>query len=385
MIVELPQPAVKSRLALRWDFPGFRVAAAALGFFVLGSIFFLAVGQPPLATFWSMIKGAFGDGYSLSETLVKTAPILLCACGAALPARLGLISVGGEGQFYFGAVFGTGAVLAMAAAPAYVLMPMMLIASCAGGAAWALIAGALKARMNVNETITTLLLNYVATLLVDYLVYGPWKDTANLGWPATIGFPPGAKLEGFFGTRVHIGLLIGLLAAVAFHVLTTRTRWGLGLKVLRSNRRVAEGVGLGYARHAMLVVCLGGALAGLAGICETSAIQGRLQPGISNGMGFSGFLVAWMAGQHFLRIIPLSLLLGGLLASGDTLQLFSGLPSSAALVLQGVLFACVLAAGSLKHRSTRPLAKPPIPTAAPAAVPATETLAALAASKEAVA
>jgi ABC-type uncharacterized transport system permease subunit len=153
-----------------------------------------------------------------------------------------------------------------------------------------------------------------------------------------------------FGTRAHIGLIFGLAAAAALHVLTARTRWGTCLRLLRSNRRVAEGIGLSYGRQAILVVCLGGMLAGLAGICETSAIQGRLQSGISNGMGFSGFLVAWMAGGDFLRIIPLSLLLGGLLASGDSLQLFAGLPSSAALVLQGLLFACVLAAGSLKRK-----------------------------------
>ncbi|MDB5051374.1 MAG: transporter permease [Fibrobacteres bacterium] len=348
LIKEPPKPAALFKQPFR--IPGLTVIAAALGFLLLGSIFFLMVGQPPVATFWAMIKGAFGDGYSLSETLVKTAPILLCGIAAALPARLGLISVGGEGQLYFGALFGTGLVLAIPGAPMYAMLPLMLAASAAGGALWALIPAFLKARMNVNETITTLLLNYVASLFVDFLVYGPWKDPNNLGWPATINFPAAAKLPALFGTRAHIGLIFGLIAAVALYVLTARTRWGTCLRLLRSNRRVAEGIGLSYGRQAILVVCLGGMLAGLAGICETSAIQGRLQSGISNGMGFSGFLVAWMAGGDFLRIIPLSLLLGGLLASGDSLQLFAGLPSSAALVLQGVLFASVLAAGSLKAR-----------------------------------
>lgn len=348
LIKEPPKPAALFKRPFR--IPGLTVIAAALGFLLLGSIFFLMVGQPPVATFWAMIKGAFGDGYSLSETLVKTAPILLCGIAAALPARLGLISVGGEGQLYFGALFGTGLVLAIPGAPMYAMLPLMLAASAAGGALWALIPAFLKARMNVNETITTLLLNYVASLFVDFLVYGPWKDPNNLGWPATINFPAAAKLPALFGTRAHIGLIFGLIAAVALYVLTARTRWGTCLRLLRSNRRVAEGIGLSYGRQAILVVCLGGMLAGLAGICETSAIQGRLQSGISNGMGFSGFLVAWMAGGDFLRIIPLSLLLGGLLASGDSLQLFAGLPSSAALVLQGVLFASVLAAGSLKAR-----------------------------------
>jgi simple sugar transport system permease protein len=319
-----------------------------MGFLMLGSLFFLLVGRPPLAAFAAMIKGAFGDGYSLSETLVKTAPILLCATAAALPARLGLVSVGGEGQFYLGAMAGTALVLAFPHAPAWALMPGMLLAACAGGAMWALIPGFLKARLGVNETIVTLLLNYVASLLADFLVYGPWKDPDNLGWPATLPFPAAARLPSFFGTRAHIGIVIGVAAALVLHSLTARTRWGMSLRLLRSNRKVAEGIGLRFGRQAILVVCLGGMLAGMAGICETSAIQGRLQPGISNGMGFSGFLAAWMAGQDFLRILPLALLLGGLLASADSLQMFAGLPSSAALVLQGLLFACVLAAGRLR-------------------------------------
>lgn len=327
---------------------GFSVAVAALGFFILGSIFFLMVGQPPLATFAAMIKGAFGDGYSLSETLVKVSPILLCATAASLPARLGLISVGGEGQFYLGAMVGTGVVLAFPGAPAWALMPGMFLAAGLGGASWALIPGMLKARLNVNETITTLLLNYVASLLVDFLVYGPWKDPHNLGWPATVSFPAAAKLPGFFGTRAHLGIVIGVAASLLLHLLTARTRWGMSLRLLRSNRKVAEGIGLSFGKQALLVVCMGGMLAGIAGICETSAIQGRLQSGISNGMGFTGFLAAWMAGQDFLRILPLSLLLGGLLASADSLQMIAGLPSSASLVLQGLLFACVLAAGRLR-------------------------------------
>lgn len=343
-----PGPTPYARFRASGAFP---VLAAALGFFALGSAFFLLVGQPPLATFAAMFQGAFGDGYSLSETLVKAAPILLCATAAALPARLGLVSVGGEGQFYLGALTGTGLVLAFPGAPVWALLPGMLLAAAAGGAAWGLVPAFLKARLGVNETLTTLLLNYVSALAVDFLVYGPWKDPHNLGWPATVSFPAAARIPALFGTRAHFGIVIGVAAALILHALTARTRWGMSLRLLRGNRKVAEGVGLSFGRQAILVVCLGGMLAGIAGICETSAIQGRLQSGISNGMGFSGFLAAWMAGQDFLRILPLSLLLGGLLASADSLQMIAGLPSSAALVLQGLLFACVLAAGRLRKGS----------------------------------
>lgn len=350
MIQRIPKPAVASAAARMLAFPGASLLCSALAFFALGSLFFLLVGQPPLATFWAMLKGAFGDGYSLSETLVKTSPILLCACAAALPARLGLISVGGEGQLYFGALTGTALVLSLPATSPYVMLPAMVLAACVGGALWSSVAAGLKTGMGVNETISTLLLNYVASLSVDFLVYGPWKDPDNHGWPATVPFPDAARLPTFFDTRAHVGLVFGVAAALVLHVLAARSRWGLSLRVLRSNRKVAEGAGLRYGRQALLVAVIGGAMAGIAGICETSVIQGRLQSGISNGAGFSGFLVAWMAGQHFLRIIPLSLLMGGLLASADTLQMVASLPSSSSLVLQGILFAGALAVGGLFAR-----------------------------------
>src|SRR6185369_2066029 len=151
------------------------------------------------------------------------------------------------------AMVGTGLVLAFPGAPAWALMPGMLMAAALGGALWALIPGILKARLNVNETITTLLMNYVASLLVDFLVYGPWKDPKNLGWPATVFFPAGAKLPAFFGTRAHLGIVIGVAAAVILHLLTARTRWGMSLRLLRSNRKVAEGIGLRFGRQAILV------------------------------------------------------------------------------------------------------------------------------------
>ena len=346
----IPKPVVPQALAKAVSFPGARLLISALAFLALGSAFFLLVGQPPLDTFKAMILGAFGDGYSLSESLVKTAPILLCACAAALPARLGLISVGGEGQIYFGALTGTALVLSLPATSPWVMLPAMVLAACVGGALWSSIAMGLKASMGVNETISTLLLNYIASLSVDFLVYGPWKDPNNHGWPATVPFPDAARLPTFFDTRAHVGLVFGVLAALILHVLATHSRWGLSLRVLRSNRKVAEGAGLSFKRQALLVAVVGGSLAGIAGICETSVIQGRLQSGISNGAGFSGFLVAWMAGQHFLRIIPLSLLMGGLLASADTLQMVAGLPSSSSLVLQGLLFAGALCVGGVFAR-----------------------------------
>ncbi len=319
-------------------------------FLMLASIFLLAIGRPPFLTLSTMAGYAFGDTYSISESLVKATPILLCALAVILPARLGLITVGGEGQLYLGALLGTSVVVNYPGAPIFVLLPAMLVLGAAGGAVWSGLAGLLRARFQVNETISTLLLNYVAILLVNYAVYGAWKDPASLGWPATIQFPPAATVPSLFGTRVHIGLVVAIVAALILHVAVSHTRWGLGLKVLAGNRKVGTMVGLHFARNTLMVMLLGGALAGFAGICETSAIQGRLQSGLSVGYGLTGFLVAWLSGQNFLRAVPIAVLIGGLIAAGDALQLYSKIPSASATILQGLLFVAALAASGLAAR-----------------------------------
>jgi general nucleoside transport system permease protein len=327
--------------------PGFAAVFSVVLFAALSSLFFLLLGREPFGLLWQVIQGAFGDWYSFSETLVKTAPILLCALATALPARLGLLSVGAMGQFYGGAILGTWVVLNATTWPSYVLLPAMLIGGFIGGGLIGGIAGFLRARYKVNETLVTLLLNYVLALLVDYCVYGPWRDTTNLGWPATPAFPDAARLPTLFDTRCHVGLLIGIGLAVLLHVSLTGTRWGLMLRVMRGHEKVALWSGLNAPNTAWLLIVLGGGLAGLAGISETSAIQGRLQSGIAANYGLTGFLVAWMSQQHFLKIMPYSLAMGALLAASDALQLFAELPAASAVVLQVLLFFAVFVSDRL--------------------------------------
>src|ERR1700722_10630392 len=320
------------------------------GIFLLTAAgFFVVIGKPPFATLADMVMFAVGDTYSLSETLVKMTPILLCALATLLPARLGLVSVGAEGQLFMGAIFGTAVMLAWRDAPLAVLVPAMLAGGMAGGAVWGGVPGFLRGGLDSNETITTLLLNYVAALLVNALVYGPWKDPGNLGWPATIAFPA-VSLGALFGTRVHAGLVFALAIAVLLGVILARSRWGLELAVLRGNAKVGRMVGLSFPRQAMVTMALGGAFAGLAGISETAAIQGRLQPGISVGYGLTGFLVAWLSGHNAFVAIMVSFLIGGLAAAGDSLQLFAKVPAASATILQGLLFATALAVGGLSQR-----------------------------------
>ena len=346
------------RKALAARFPWFEgslsALSAALVFFLSSLIFFALLGRSPFLLFGELLSGSLGSTYGITETLVKTIPILLCALATALPARLGLLTVGASGQFYMGAWCGTAAVLLFGHSH-WAAMPLMFLGAFAGGAFWGLIPGFLRAKLEVNETLVTLLLNYVASLLVDWVVYGSWRDTTNLGWPATISFPEWVKLPLLIhGSHLHSGLILALLAAVALHIVLSRSRWGLSLRILKSNRKLGEGVGFSWTGNVALVMGIGGAIAGLSGILETSCIHGRLESGIALNFGLTGFLVAWMAGQHMIRIIPLAFVMGALLSSGDALQLYAQLPEATAVVLQSILFCSVLATGGFLRRGRTP-------------------------------
>lgn len=342
---ETPRPASNGsdrRAALRGALQ--RGALAVALFTGLCLVFFLALGRDPGLLFAALWDGSLGSGFAVSETLVKLSPVLLCALATALPATLGLVSVGAEGQMFAGSIAGTALVLAAGDVLGAATAPAMLLAGGLGGAAYAAFAAVLRVRLRVNETISTLLLNYLPPLLVEYLVYGPWKGPESLGWPATVSFPAAARLGTYFDTRVHAGLAVGAVLVALALMLTTRTRHGVALAVLRESPLLAERAGLSFRAWVLVMMALGGAAAGLAGSIEVSAIEGRLQPGIGAGAGYAGFLVAFLARGHLGRLLPLAVLVAGLGAAGDNLQLAAGLPSAVVYVLQGLLFVAALVA-----------------------------------------
>jgi general nucleoside transport system permease protein len=322
-----------------------RALRGVLLFVALAGAFFLLIGRNPAAMFLEIARAAAGSGYALGESLLRATPILLCALATLVPARLGLISVGAEGQLYLGAIAGTGVMLGWAG-PSQLLLPAVLLGGMAGGALWSLLPAMLRNVAGVNETISTLMLNYVAALAVTWLVYGAWKNPQSQGWPATAEFPDVARLPTLADSRVHAGLLIALAVAALLWFMLNRTRWGLSLDVLCSNPRLEHVTGLSMSRQVLLTMGIGGALAGLAGIAEASVVQGRLQSDLSQGAGLSGFLVAWLAGNRVWRAVWMSLFVGALLASGDGLQMSARVPSSVTLVVQGLLFVAVLGAAA---------------------------------------
>ncbi|MGC4108599.1 MAG: ABC transporter permease [Thermomicrobiales bacterium] len=319
------------------------VASVLLGL-VLGGIIMILAGENPIEVYKAMYTGAFSGEYNLSETLVKMIPLLLTGLGVSIAFRMQLWNIGAEGQFYFGAIFATGvAIFWLPNAGPWLVIPAMMVAGMLGGALWAAIPGALRGYLGVNETITTLMMNYIAILISEYLVHGPWRDPKGFGFPGTESFSDATYLPTWGTTRVHLGLVFGLVAAVVLTVVFRRTRWGYEIGVTGASERVAKYAGMRTARNIVLVLAFSGALAGLAGMAEVAGINHSLQRGLSPGYGYTAIIVAWLGRLNPFGIVVVSFLLAGLLVGGDQLQITLGLPSAIAPMLQGVILFCLLA------------------------------------------
>jgi len=318
------------------------IGAAVLAFLLTG-IFLLCVGRDPIAIYSGIWLGAFGDQFSISETLVAATPIMLCALGVAVAGWVGLMNVGVEGQLYLGAVGATLIALHMPDAAPWQVLLLMLVAAASFGACWSAIPGMLRVWLGVNEVIVSLLLNYVAILLVEFLIHGPWQDPTSTSWPQTAAFPASAELPHLAGGRVHLGLAFGVILSLLFAVFMPITRVGFIARVIGEHREAAEYSHYKVARYQLVAMLLSGAIAALAGCCQVSAIEGRLRSGISPGYGYTGFLVCWLARHNPLAIIVVSILVGGLLSGADSLQLTAKLPFATVNILQGMIFFCLLA------------------------------------------
>ena len=300
---------------------------------------FLALtGRHPFELYFAMLEGALGSAYGLSETTVKAIPLMLCGLGVSLAYRMQLWNIGAEGQLHLGALAATWVPLTFPNLPAFIMLPAMVVLGMAAGALWALGPGYLKVKWRVNEIITTLMLNYVGILVVNYFVYGPWRDPKGFNFPLTAEFPPAALLPTFGDSRIHVGLLLALALVVLFIVIFRNSRWGYEIKVIGSSERAARYAGMDIKRNMLLVMALSGAVCGLAGMTEVSGIAGRLQPGLSPGYGYTAIIVAWLARLNPIAIVLVAGMFGVLQVGGYIVQTF-GVPASMVAMIQGaVLF-----------------------------------------------
>ena len=311
---------------------------SVLAAFVVGAIFLTLTDRDPLEVYTAMFKGALGSQYGLAETVVKAIPLMLCALGISAAFRMQLWNIGAEGQFYMGAFAASYLPLSHPQLPMWLMLPGMALLGCIGGGLWGLVPAVLRARWKVNEIITTLMLNYVAILWVDFLVYGPWKDPKGFNFPLTAKFTAAAALPNFGDSRIHVGLIIAVVLAAVFWVVFEKSRWGFEIKVIGASEQAARYAGMNIRRNIYWVMLLSGAVCGLAGMAEVSGIVGRLQPNLSPGYGYTAIIVAWLSKLNPAAILLVSILFGALQVGGFFVQTM-GVPASVAAMLQGaVLF-----------------------------------------------
>jgi len=323
---------------------------ALAGSLALFGIFVALFGKNPLDLYFYMYQGAFGTWFSWQNTLTRAAPLILTALCTALPAQLGMVIIGGEGALLIGALAATSAALALQSAPPLVVDIAMACAGMIGGGLWIMLAGALRQYRGVNETISSLLLVYIALAILNFLVEGPMRDPTSLNKPSTREIGAANMIGSIPGMDVHWGFVFGIIAASLSYVLIYHTVFGFAARVAGGNIRAAKVVGLSVGKLILVICFLAGAAAGLAGMMEVAAVQGRTNANLAAGYGFAGILVAFLARQNPLAIIPVAVLLGGIGASGGLLQRRLGLPDASVLVLQGMIFVMVLASDTLYGR-----------------------------------
>ncbi|RME86391.1 MAG: ABC transporter permease [Caldilineae bacterium] len=325
---------------------------------VVGAVIIALQGVNPLEAYRAMFTGAFGSGFGLSETFVKMTPLLLAGLGVSIAFRMQMWNIGAEGQLWIGAWAAAGVGLFLHPAwnlPAWLTILLMAVAAMLAGGLWGAVPGALKAFLNVNEIITSLLLTFVAISWVEYFVDILWRDPGGLGFPNTaplersIWLPKIPMLFLPQGHRVHLGLVFGLIAAVVLWFILTRTRWGYEIRAIGENKVAAAHAGMPVARNIFLVMVLSGALAGLAGMAEMAGVAHRLQRGLSPGYGFTAIIIAWLAKLNPFAIVLVSFLFGGLLVGGDQIQITMGLPAAISEIIQGLILFFVLAGDTLSQ------------------------------------
>jgi simple sugar transport system permease protein len=315
---------------------------ALISALLVSSIFLAIAGVNPFNACISIFTSSLGTSYGLTETIVKMIPLLFVSTGISIAYRTGITNIGGEGQIIMGALMGTVVALFFSHLPSYILLPLIFTAGFIGGGFYGLIPATLKAYLNVNEILTTVMLNSIALQILYLLLRGVLMDPQEIAYGT--GYPQSApitksawlfKLIG--GTRLHTGIFIALLFSVTAWILLWKTTIGYRMRAVGKNTVASECSGINVKKYLILAMFLSGGLAGLAGMVEVSGIHHRLLDGISGGYGFSGIVTALFGKLHPLACIPASFLFGALLVGSDMLQRTSGIPGSMVYVIQGLV------------------------------------------------
>ncbi len=350
------------RMEPRLEQPGWLGLIVSLGAvtfaLVLGGIVLMLVGGDPIRAYAFMAKAAFGGIGVFSDTLVKATPLILVSLAAVVAFRMRLWNIGAEGQFYLGA-FGASLVVLTPLLPPetspWLMIPAMMVMGMLAGALWGFIPGYLKAKYNVNEIISTLMMNYIAVAWNNYFIFDVWSEGGfqmSRQFPKTAWLPRltdyAAQVPMFRGLTIHLGFVIALITAGVVWWIMYRSRWGYEIRLIGDNPRAARYAGINIVRNTILVMMLSGALAGLGGMLEISGVVHRLQGAISSGYGFTGIIIAWLAKLNPILVVPISILFGGLLLAGREIQ-----PSGIPMLIQGIILVCLIGSDFLFRNRIR--------------------------------
>jgi simple sugar transport system permease protein len=312
--------------------------------------FVMAVGQSPIEVYSLLYQGAFGSAFSWQNSLLRAAPLILTGLAVAIPAQAGMVIIGGEGALALGALAAAvaGATL-NGAAPHWVQAGMLAVGALCGGV-WIGLSGWLRHYRGVNETISSLLLSYIAIALLNFFVEGPLKDPASLNKPSTAPIGDANMIGNLPGMDVHYGLLFGVICALITWVILKFTTIGFALRTVGGNPRAAQMAGLKVGYWIVGAAFAGGLAAGLAGAIEVAAVQGSANASVVAGYGYAGILVAFIARQNPFAVIPVAILIGGINAAGGMLQRRLDMPDASVMVLQGIIFVVIIASETLNGR-----------------------------------
>lgn len=315
---------------------------------LVGALVLWVNGTPIFTTYGHLFAGSIGSISGIEASVVYATEISFTALAASIAFRARVWNIGGEGQLMIGAIGASFAALYLDV-PGMSLLLLAIVCGMASSAAWAFIPALLKVWLGVNEVFSSLMLNYVAVLCVDYLVFGPWRDSSMGGFPYTRNFPDNALLPVFGHSEVSYGVILALSCAVVLYVLFNRSRWGFETAVIGYSEAAAKYAGMSASRITCEVMLLSGAVAGLAGVCVVAGPAGRLYT-LEQGYGYVGILVSWLAGHNPFLVLVMALFYGVLLQGGATLQM-AGVEPSLVLILQATMILFALASLTLVHYS----------------------------------
>lgn len=298
-------------------------------------------GHNPVQVYAKMFKNAFGTSFSLLESALQGIPLIFCSLGVSVAFKMSVSNVGAEGQYAMGAFAATGVALFATGLPDSLVIPAMLLCGFLAGACWAVLTILPKVFWGVNETLVTLMSNYIALLFINYWCYGPWRDRGGNNYPYSPLIPETAQFATFGSSRLHIGLLIAVIVAVLLFLYFRHTTQGYQMRVIGDNIAAANYAGINVKKGILLAMFLSGGIAGLAGVAQVGGLTWRLEPDISNGAGYTAISIAYLSKLDPFVIVLVSILFGGLIQGGLSLQIM-GISSKIVSMIQGVILLFVL-------------------------------------------